>query len=312
MAYIITYDAMETGIAIRPGSVYAPALDGGGNLTYFTTDWVGTSTIFAFEEYGYGTLYTGAYAEFLGGDNYQLTTVLYQDFSLDNLFFAEGLSISTDVNSYYLDVSALSSQWSGDDTFWLNNYGDVVRAGRGDDVIWAEGGNDKIFGQAGDDTIEGGFGNDKLFGNGGADLLDGGDGRDTLKGGSGADVLSGGNGSDKLLGGGGGDWLYGDAGSDRLNGGGGADWLDGGAGNDVLTGGRGMDVFVFNTSAGNDTITDFDTAQDFIMIESGASSLQDLRFTQSGTDTVVSFSTVSITVKDISSAELADPINFLF
>ena len=51
--------------------------------------------------------------------------------------------------------------------------------------------------------------------------------------------------------------LTGGAGNDVLNGAGGNDYILGEAGNDTIIGGAGADVFVFDSSFGNDTISDF-------------------------------------------------------
>ena len=52
--------------------------------------------------------------------------------------------------------------------------------------------------------------------------------------------------------------------ADTVEGGEGDDWLFGGEGDDTLTGGEGADIFVFDEYSGNDTITDFSTADDKI------------------------------------------------
>ena len=120
----------------------------------------------------------------------------------------------------------------------------------------------------GDDLIAG-AGNDYLVGGTGEDLLSGGAGDDIGYGGGGNDRLWGGAGTDRLDGDAGGDWLEGGAGIDTIAGGVGDDRIDGGAGNDVLTGGDGMDEFAFRfrLRANNiDTITDFDVADDTILL----------------------------------------------
>jgi serralysin len=58
-------------------------------------------------------------------------------------------------------------------------------------------------------------------------------------------------------------------GNDNINGGAGNDRLDGGSGNDRLTGGAGLDSFVF-TSLQRDTISDFVTADDRILLSAQA------------------------------------------
>jgi len=72
-----------------------------------------------------------------------------------------------------------------------------------------------------------------------------------------------------LNGGDGNDVLFGDLGNDTLNGGNGRDILFGGLGDDLLSGGTGADVFHFGRLEGKDTITDFNTAEDSIIIDDG-------------------------------------------
>lgn len=112
-------------------------------------------------------------------------------------------------------------------------------------------------GTAAGDAFDGSWFNDVLNGMAGNDTLTGGHGADTLNGGQGADWLSGGTENDRLLGG---------AGRDRLDGGDGADRLTGGAGNDRLSGGAGADSFVFGPGGGVDTVTDFGTGADTLLI----------------------------------------------
>jgi uncharacterized protein len=112
-------------------------------------------------------------------------------------------------------------------------FSDTLNGTAGEDVLYGLTGNDTLNGLDGHDELWGGFGNDKLFG---------GDGNDMLSGGIGNDSLVGGNGNDRL---------------------------SGDVGNDTLTGGAGRDAFVFSYVAGNDTITDFDTALDMILLDSG-------------------------------------------
>lgn len=111
--------------------------------------------------------------------------------------------------------------------------------------------NDVLNGTAGDDTLYGLLGNDALGGGRGHDRLWGGLGNDALSGGSGDDALSGGLGNDTLRG---------DAGADRLS---------GDLGDDALTGGEGADTFVFSWLGGTDTITDFNTTEDRLLLSNG-------------------------------------------
>ncbi|HVJ02623.1 MAG TPA: Calx-beta domain-containing protein [Sphingomonas sp.] len=110
---------------------------------------------------------------------------------------------------------------------------------------------DTLTGTAGEDSLSGGIGNDVLNGLGGHDLLNGGIGNDTLDGGDGNDVL------------------FGDLGNDTLRGGNGNDIVFGGQGNDTQWGGAGADTFHFGRVDGNDTVADFDTALDRIVLDDG-------------------------------------------
>lgn len=97
-------------------------------------------------------------------------------------------------------------------------------------------------------------------------------------------TVQGTDGNDTLLGSSANEILYGAAGNDIINGGGGEDILIGGAGIDKLTGGTGADTFRFSsqsdsyrnaTTSFDDTITDFNVAEDKI-------DLADLGFTGLG------------------------------
>lgn len=90
----------------------------------------------------------------------------------------------------------------GHDTFYGNDYVDVIRGGNGNDLVYSYGGDDIVFGDAG---------KDKLFGLNGDDDLYGGKGRDSLNGGAGSDYLSGGLDIDTLVGGSGRDYFVFDA-----------------------------------------------------------------------------------------------------
>jgi Ca2+-binding RTX toxin-like protein len=84
----------------------------------------------------------------------------------------------------------------------------------------------------------------------------------------GNNILNGGAGVDTLVGLAGNDTLMGAAGDDNLSGDGGADSLYAGEGNDWLRGGAGSDRFAFTSilTDGKDTITDFQTGSDRLML----------------------------------------------
>ena len=135
--------------------------------------------------------------------------------------------------------------------------------------------NDTITGSGLANVLTGGAGDDSLYGGDGNDTLYGGSGNDVLDGGSGNDVLSGGDGDDTITGGDGNDTLYGGSGTNVLDGGDGDDVLYAGSGDGtVMTGGDGADTFVF--TGGYGVITDFNQAEDTIMIDASAYGLDDL------------------------------------
>lgn len=106
--------------------------------------------------------------------------------------------------------------------------------------------------------------NNRITGNAAANTLAGKSGNDTLVGGAGADKLYGSNGADKLYGNDGHDLLRGGTGQDMLFGADGHDTLYGDAGNDVLSGAAGADSFRFLSGDGQDTVTDFTTADTLV------------------------------------------------
>lgn len=129
----------------------------------------------------------------------------------------------------------------------------------------------RVTGVADGVTRNGSIFSDTLTGTAGEDKLSGGWGNDTLKGLGGHDVLNGGLGNDKLYGDDGNDVLFGDLGSDTLWGGNGKDVLFGGLSDDTLWGGAGADSFHFGRLEGSDTIADFNTAEDQIILDDGVS-----------------------------------------
>jgi len=128
--------------------------------------------------------------------------------------------------------------------------------------------DDNIWGDDSANFLDGGKGDDMLAGEGGDDYLRGGEGDDSLTGFGDNDTLDGAAGSDNLWGGTGDDVIHGGAAGDTLNGETGNDRLDGGTGVDKLTGGDGADTFVFYAALPDlqDVITDFDTAQDILLL----------------------------------------------
>lgn len=175
----------------------------------------------------------------------------------------------------------------GDDTMNGGAGNDLIEGGKGSDSLLGLAGKDTIDGGDGTDTIDGGGGVDRILGAGGNDSILGGEGRDNIFGGAGADTIDGGLGEDRI---------FGEAGHDLITGGLHADVIDGGAGNDTiisgigpdtLTGGTGADQFVFDAKGGVDRITDFDFANDTVVIELAEG--ETFRLTQNGAHASIIF-----------------------
>lgn len=130
---------------------------------------------------------------------------------------------------------------SGSNYFNYNGYDNLNAQGYG--------GNDTIWGNIYNDTISGGSGNDYLYGYSGNDRLYGGTGNDLLNGGSGNDYLDG----------------FGSYAYNAFE-------------YDTLTGGTGTDTFVLGDSGGRGylgsgyaTITDYNSANDYVQLKGNAS-----------------------------------------
>jgi Ca2+-binding RTX toxin-like protein len=174
------------------------------------------------------------------------------------------------------DGADLIEGGSGDDQINGGAGNDSLHGGAGNDGIDGEDGDDLLLGGAGDDRLAGHAGDDSLSGDAGADSLMGGAGRDALDGGDDDDWLTGGFGDDLLAGGFGSDTLDGNDGDDTLWGDDDdeADFLNGGLGDDLLmlggndygTGNEGADIFALGVGNGVAQITDFNPAEDEIMV----------------------------------------------
>ena len=173
------------------------------------------------------------------------------------------------------------------------------------DVLVGGSGSDTLDGGDGDDTLMGGPGADHLIGGTGIDtasyanasigvtvnLSTGGvtndaqgdtySGIENLLGSNYGDILNGDGFANTIDGGAGDDYVFGQGGADRLIGGAGEDTIRGGVGNDVLIGGAGddrltgdesdpltfaADQFVLVPNGGVDTITDFQTGLDKVVL----------------------------------------------
>ena len=220
---------------------------------------------------------------------------------------------------------------------WGSPYNDTLT---GDDK------SNYLWGGAGDDTLSGGPQADILVGGPGADTLDGGtdnsadvaeyyrsnagvtinlgaipdsEGYITGTGGhaqgdklKNIEQIQGSGHADTLTGDNGPNELRGNAGNDILRGGGDMDSLHGGPGDDTLTGGDGEDEFVFEPGGGSDTITDFDPAEEEIVLFNFGLSFGDLIITTpAGTsDTLIEVGDVSITLENFTGTLVAGDFFF--
>jgi Ca2+-binding RTX toxin-like protein len=179
----------------------------------------------------------------------------------------------------------------GDDRLFGDAGKDTLLGGAGNDTLDGGSENDVLIGGAGADTLIGGAGYDIAsyadatlgvmidFRSGGAlndaagdtfvsiEKFVGSNYGDTFiaSGGLSAD-FDGGAGEDWLYGAKGADTLNGGSGNDHLSGGIGSDFLYGGTGLDTLTGGESADTFWLTQNSGLDTITDFNSGGDRLML----------------------------------------------
>lgn len=205
----------------------------------------------------------------------------------------EGSETGNDVKVFTLNGNALSNRLTGDSA------ANILNGGEGADTLEGGGGADTLSGGAGDDVYivanalalileSSGQGTDTIIleATAGADpgkplsyalpswIENGsvggrfatGTGTSNLVGNDLANRLNGNRDSNLLHGGSGADTLFGEGGADTLSGGAGADRLNGGDGNDVFL----FDVQPLGSSAGADTILDFQVGSDKIYISRSA------------------------------------------
>ena len=228
---------------------------------------------------------------------------------------------------------------AGDDRLFVDSADSLIQGGSGFDTVYALAGQalnfnvatanvEWVYGHSGADILNAATAITRvvLHGRGNDDQLTTGSGDDTQIGGAGNDTMNGGGGLDRLYGQIGMDTINGEAGNDQLfgqqdndilNAGAGRDFLFGGAGDDTLTGGgldAERDLFVFQTGAGIDIITDYEDGVDRIQFRAIAATTQfsDLAIANDGGgNAVVTYSEGTVTLNGIDQS-LLDASDFLF
>lgn len=231
--------------------------------------------IAVFNIYGSNSVNEAAITYEIYGSKIVIYDLIYANYG-EIILSIEGVNLTTTLSDLLADawVIRLNAQ---NDTFYGNDYRDVIRGGNGNDIIVGYGGNDSLYGDSGYDELWGGYGSDLLDGGAAADAMYGGAGNDVYIVDSSGDVvnesLSGSGGTDtvqssvslnlantsrifgnvenltlqgtaNLSGTGNGlaNALTGNAGGNVLRGGGGADRVNGAGGNDKLYGDLGNDI----------------------------------------------------------------------
>ncbi len=148
-----------------------------------------------------------------------------------------------------------TASFSQMEAFALTSGNDSLDGSASTSAMTVDGGagNDTIKGGSGADSLSGGAGDDRIFSGAGNDTVSGGDGNDSILAGSGNDSVSGGDGNDTILS---------EFGDDTIDAGAGDDVIGGSLGSDLITTGTGKDRVILTYADGQDTITDFDLADD--------------------------------------------------
>jgi Ca2+-binding RTX toxin-like protein len=147
----------------------------------------------------YGSSLIDAYSVWYASNGYDIVIddLLYENYG-NAVLSIQNLNLSTTVEDLYAYDWYVALN-RGHDTFYGNDYADIIRGGYGNDLIYSYGGHDTLFGDAGNDKLYGLIGDDDLYGGTGRDLLSGGSGSDYLSGGLDIDTLAGSTGRDYFV-----------------------------------------------------------------------------------------------------------------
>lgn len=272
-----------------------------------------------------------------GGDGYDRFFQMGTSFALltmTDIEFANGNASNDTFDASAMSVSVKIKSQAGNDTVTGGSAGDFLYGGTGNDTINGGDGNDLINGSQGADTLSGGNGDDKIFLDQNDISIDGGAGYDRVYANgystaltldmtaTNVEYVSGSTGNDnftaagstvavKILGKNGDDTLTGGNGNDLIYGGNGNDTITGGAGDDFMSGGAGANTFIFDANWGDDVISDFVSAEDFIDFSALGITLADLTITNAGSNTLIEYGGNSLLMVDyIYDGE--QPADFIF
>lgn len=260
----------------------------------------------------------------LGGEGYDryvggTGTDSFYDEGLSGIDTADYRASNAAVNVDLLSGTGAGGHAEGDSYFgiervWGSAHDDTMTGSQKLDYLHGFDGNDTFYGLGGNDRVYGGNGDDVAFGGDGVDFLYGEAGDDFLSGDAGNDRLYGGDGNDFIAGGDGADLIYGDAGNDFMDGGAGNDFFVLGPGDDGLWLGAGRDLVRFDYGNGQDTIFDFNPAQDRIDFTHTDMTLAALQANAYQTETGVlfGFGSGSILLAGVDLAAIDWSADFLF
>jgi len=213
---------------------------------------------------------SGEYADFYGSFSYNSAGKLYAGYvdeielSYNGKFEFEITGLDIDAPTlfswiYYNDTDyALSTMFSGADTFKGSDKADWLESFGGNDFLYGYGGDDDLYGGSGNDYIDGGAGSDYMYGGTGNDVFivnatgdrvfeNSGEGFDLVKS-SVSFSLDGGFIEDLTLTGSANINATGSSFANILIGNSGNNILDGRAGADKMTGGLGHDVYIVDNA----------------------------------------------------------------
>lgn len=232
---------------------------------------------------------TGGYDTVLASDSFQMAT------GLDELVMQGTANLNATGNTGANTINGNS----GANNINGSSGADTLRGGAGEDTLNGGSGNDSLIGGADDDVYFVNSAGDQIIevSSGGVDMVMASTSTTLAANLENLTFLSTGTyrGTGNALD----NQMTGNSGKNTLSGLGGDDTINGGGGADVLTGGNGADVFVFSTAtAGNDTITDFDSAEGDLMLfaDLGVGSFvyrEDAAFTGGSNNSEARFDSVS-------------------